>query len=203
MRRTLKQEIFTIPNILSFIRLFMIPLIVWLYTVKHRYLLTIILVAVSAVTDVVDGRIARKYNLVSEIGKVLDPVADKLTQFALVVCLATRYEKMLYIAATLLLREMLMLLFGFIAATKRHKMFNSRWFGKLATVTVYLSVGLLLIFSDMREEFVNVIMLVSEIVIVLSMFLYVAMFVSFIRQPKDKAAVECGEEKAADDGERK
>ena len=138
MRRTLKQEVFTLPNILSFIRLFMIPLIVWIYTVKQRYILTLILVGVSAVTDVIDGKIARKYNLISEIGKVLDPVADKLTQFALIVCLSTRYEKMLYLAATLFLREMLMILFGFIAAKKKRSMFNSKWFGKLATVTVYL-----------------------------------------------------------------
>ena len=187
MRRTLKQEVFTLPNILSFIRLFMIPLIVWIYTVKQRYILTLILVGVSAVTDVIDGKIARKYNLISEIGKVLDPVADKLTQFALIVCLSTRYEKMLYLAATLFLREMLMILFGFIAAKKKRSMFNSKWFGKLATVTVYLSVIALLVFPDMPLNAVNTIMIIAETVILLSMVLYVIMFVSFIINPDHRA----------------
>ena len=184
MRKTLRQEVFTLPNILSFIRLFMIPLIVWLYTVKQRYILTLIMVGVSAVTDVVDGKIARKYNMVSDIGKTLDPLADKLTQFALVVCLATRYENMLYVAATLLVRELMMILFGFIAVTRRHAMFNSRWFGKLATVTVYLSVLALLVYPDMPMKAVNVIMILSESVILLSMVLYVIMFTSFIVNPR-------------------
>ena len=193
MRKTLKQEIFTLPNILSFFRLFMIPLIVWLYTVKQRYILTLVMVAVSAVTDVVDGRIARKYNMVSEIGKVLDPVADKLTQFALVVCMATRYEKMLYIAATLLIRESLMLLFGFIAATKKHAMFSSRWFGKLATVTVYLSVIALLIYPEMPLRAVNVIMIFAESVVVLSMVMYTIMFMTFILRRREPVGDGTGE----------
>ena len=186
MRKTLKQEVFTLPNILSLFRLFLIPLIVWVYTVKQGYILTLILVAASALTDVVDGWIARKFNMVSDIGKVLDPVADKLTQFALIVCFATVYEKMLYVAATLLMREMMMLLFGFVAVTKRHAMFNSRWFGKLATVTVYLSVMAVLIYPSMPMKAVNVIMLLAESAIVLSMVLYMIMFVSFIIDPKKK-----------------
>ena len=187
MRKTLKQEVFTLPNIISFFRLFLIPFIVWVYTLKQRYILTLILVGVSALSDVIDGWIARKYNMVSDIGKILDPVADKLTQFALVVCLATVYEKMLYIAATLLVREMMMLMFGFVAVTRQHMMFSSRWFGKLATVTVYLSAASLLAYPSMPAKAVNIIMITAESVVVLSMILYVIMFVSFIVNPRKKA----------------
>ncbi len=166
----------------------MIPLIVWMYTVKQWYIVTMILVAVSAITDVIDGKIARKYNLVSEIGKVLDPVADKLTQFALIVCLSTRYENMVYLAATLFLREMLMLFFGLFATVKKRGMFSSKWYGKLPTVTIYLSVIALLIYPDMPLKIVNVMMIIAETLIIVSMVLYVRLFILTILEPKRKKA---------------
>ena len=80
-----KEQLFTIPNLLSLVRLALIPLIVWLYCVKHEYLWAVVVVVLSGVTDIVDGFIARKYHMVSDFGKILDPVADKLTQAALII----------------------------------------------------------------------------------------------------------------------
>ena len=77
-----KEEIFTIPNILSFIRLLLIPVIVVVYVLYDYYLLAAILIVISGITDIVDGKIARRYGLVSDFGKMLDPIADKCTQAA-------------------------------------------------------------------------------------------------------------------------
>ena len=82
-----QKKILTIPNIMSFFRLVLIPIIVYLYVVKNSYLWTIILLLISGATDIVDGFIARKFNMISNFGKAIDPIADKLTQLALLCCL--------------------------------------------------------------------------------------------------------------------
>ena len=72
------KQILTIPNILSLLRLALIPFIVWSYSIK-KFIASAILIVISGITDVVDGFIARKFNMVSDLGKALDPIADKLT----------------------------------------------------------------------------------------------------------------------------
>ena len=89
-----QKKIITIPNILSFIRLCLIPIIVWLFIGKQDYLLAGIFVLISGLTDMVDGWIARTFNMISDFGKVLDPIADKSTQAVVVLLLSTRYPLM-------------------------------------------------------------------------------------------------------------
>ena len=86
-KRLQKKEIFTIPNLLSLFRLCLIPLIVYEYCSVQNTTLAVLFIALSALTDVLDGKIARRFNMVSDVGKVLDPIADKLTQAALIICL--------------------------------------------------------------------------------------------------------------------
>ena len=87
-KEELKNEVFTIPNILSMLRILLIFAVVVLFFLKY-YLISGIVLIVSGVTDVLDGFIARKFNMISPLGKALDPFADKLTQFAVLICLAT------------------------------------------------------------------------------------------------------------------
>ena len=75
-------QFFSIPNILSYVRLGMIPAIVWVYCGRKDYILASILMVISGITDIVDGWIARHYNLITDWGKIIDPIADKLTQIA-------------------------------------------------------------------------------------------------------------------------
>ena len=95
MEEKYKHKIITIPNILSFFRLLLIPVIVWLYIVKKDPIWTMAVLALSGITDIVDGIIARKCNMVSDFGKAFDPVADKLTQIAMLFCLVSRFRWML------------------------------------------------------------------------------------------------------------
>ena len=76
----------TIPNWLSFFRIAMIPVFSVLF-IKEYYVAAFIVMIVAAVTDLIDGKIARKYNMVSNLGKMLDPIADKLSQMAIVIIL--------------------------------------------------------------------------------------------------------------------
>ena len=90
-----KKKIITIPNILSFIRLCLIPIIVWLYIGKQDHIMAGVFVIISGITDIVDGFIARTFNMISDVGKVLDPIADKATQTVVVILLVTRFPLML------------------------------------------------------------------------------------------------------------
>ena len=91
--KQLKQEAFSIPNLLSYFRLLLIPLFIQLY-MNENFTEALITLAASGLSDVIDGRVARKYNMVTDLGKVLDPVADKLTQCAMMFCVAMRYPAM-------------------------------------------------------------------------------------------------------------
>jgi cardiolipin synthase len=82
-----KDQIITIPNILSFFRLALIPVIVWLYVFMDSRIWTTVVILISSLTDIVDGFIARKFNMTSDFGKAIDPLADKLTQLAVLCCL--------------------------------------------------------------------------------------------------------------------
>ena len=92
MHRFRKQDLFTIPNLMSYARVLLIPLFCWLYLTAESlsdYFWASAVVLLSSLTDLLDGKIARRFHMVTELGKVLDPVADKLTHAALAVCLAT------------------------------------------------------------------------------------------------------------------
>ena len=94
-----KKEIFTIPNLLSLLRLLLIPVYVNIYlkaSEQKDYLLAGFVLAVSCLTDMFDGKLARKLNMVSNFGKLLDPMADKLTQLAITVCLTASLGISLY-----------------------------------------------------------------------------------------------------------
>ena len=114
-----KEKIFTVPNLLSLFRIALIPVIVKFYCVDKAYHWALLVLILSGLTDVADGIIARKFDLISDLGKILDPVADKLTQFSLLICLTTRYRWMLVLVAEFALKEFVMLLLGYITIRKK------------------------------------------------------------------------------------
>ena len=91
-----KKEVFTIPNILTLLRLILIPIYVDIYmnaTEKNDYFLAASILAVSCLTDMIDGKVARHFHMTSTLGQILDPIADKLTQFTLTLCLSIKYPE--------------------------------------------------------------------------------------------------------------
>ena len=100
-----KNKIITIPNLLSLFRLCLIPVILWLYISKKDYLGTLIVLMISGITDVLDGIIARKCNMISDFGKAFDPIADKLTQAAMLSCLVMRFKYMIVPLGMLVIKE--------------------------------------------------------------------------------------------------
>ena len=176
-----KNQIFTIPNLLSLIRVLMIPVIVWLYCDQGDYRGAAGLIVLSGLTDVADGIIARKFHLVSDLGKILDPVADKLTQAALIFCLISKYEWMLRLFIFFAVKEITMGISGLIVIKKKDVVNSAQWFGKLATVVLYIVMILLFLFPDISTTWANGMILLCAAVLLLSMVKYLTFHCRLLR----------------------
>ena len=135
-----------VPNILSICRLLLIPVIV-ISVVTHNYLLAIIVFTISSLTDIVDGYIARNYDAVTNVGKLLDPLADKLTQVSMIASLVWTDVISGWILAVLLTKEIIMIA-GASFLYGKSVVVYSKWYGKLATVLLYLSIMVSLLFKQ-------------------------------------------------------
>ncbi len=136
-----KQKILTIPNILSVFRLCLIPIIVWLYG-KKEYGLAIGILLLSGITDILDGWIARHFDMVSDLGKVLDPAADKLTQGVMLLCLFADFPILRILFFGLIVKEVLMSAIGGWAIHKTGTVYGALWHGKLTTCLIYSTIVL-------------------------------------------------------------
>ena len=151
-----KKEICTIPNLLSLFRLTLIPVYLNLY-VNREYSLSALILVVSFLSDLIDGRIARKYNMISHVGQVLDPLADKLTQLSLLICLCARSGLMRFLLAVFLIKE-LWQLFAMLMAMRRGKALSGALMsGKLSTTVLFIGLWLLFLFPGLPEGIANVI----------------------------------------------
>lgn len=132
-------RIITVPNILSFFRICLLPVLVWLYCVERNDLWTVLVLLLSGATDLADGFIARKFHMVSDLGKVLDPVADKLTQGVMLACLIVRFPLMAVPFSLMLAKEIFMGITGLMIIRRTGEAFGARWHGKAATCLLYLT----------------------------------------------------------------
>lgn len=132
-----QKKILTIPNLLSLFRLCLIPVMIWLYCARKNYLATTLTLMLSGLTDIADGIIARRFNMISDFGKAFDPVADKLTQIAMLFCLVTRFPHMLIPLALLVVKELFAAVTGLMAIQKTGSVNGADWHGKVTTVLLY------------------------------------------------------------------
>ena len=167
-----KQAIFTVPNLLSLFRLLLIPVIVWLYCEKQAYGWTLAVLILSGVTDVADGFIARKWNLISDLGKALDPVADKLTQIATMWCLLSRFPHMWLPLGMLTVKEIFTGTMSLYAVKKSGEVKGADWHGKVCTVMLYGSMGLHILWSGIPLWLSKTLMTLCMLMMCLSAVLY-------------------------------
>ena len=171
-KRFSKKNILTIPNLISLFRILLIPLIILLYCGKKHYTATIMVITISGASDIIDGKIARKFNMVSDVGKVLDPVADKLTQAALVICLIARYPWMWALLALFAVKECLMPLWGYLTLKSTDTINGAKWYGKLSTVVLYAVMMILILFVDIPQAIATALMLLCGGMMLLSLVMY-------------------------------
>ena len=181
------KPVFTIPNILSMIRICLIPFIVWYYfdtTIEYNLLIVMGLVMVSGLTDVVDGFIARRFNMISEVGKILDPIADKLTQASVVFCLCTKHTVLIPLVIIIVIKELFMLIGTLVILNDVDaETPYARWWGKLATVLLY-AIMVLVIISDYFGGFIPdiVITFLSSVAIAFVFFAFLSYLNIFFKK---------------------
>jgi cardiolipin synthase len=182
--RVSAKELFTIPNILSYIRIILIPFFAYCYITAAEprdYYIAALIILFSGLTDLLDGFIARKFNQITELGKVIDPVADKLTQMAIIICLLFQYEYIWILIVLFVVKELFMGINGLVLLRKGKKLDGSMWFGKVTTAVFYIAAFLLIAFPEMNNNTAAILMAVTGIFIVLSIVLYTPVFLKMHR----------------------
>ena len=167
-----KEKIITIPNILSCFRIILIPVFIVFYAVYHNYLVAIIILLLSGITDAVDGFIARKFNMISNLGKALDPIADKLTQFSALVCLGMKFPLMFVLAATLAVKELASGILALIVVKKTKEVNGADWHGKISTFLLYAMMAIHIVWYEIPSVVSNILFTVCFCMVALSCVLY-------------------------------
>ena len=183
-----KKEIWTIPNLLSLFRLVLIPVYVVIYLNAREdsdYYIAAGILAVSCLTDLIDGKIARHFNMISTLGKILDPVADKATQFTLIVCLALKYPILQYLVALFVIKESFQLIAGGINLRKGKMLKGALLSGKICTTILFVSLILMVMIPNLPDIAVNIITLIDTIFMLISFADYLVTY--FKRENKFQA----------------
>lgn len=182
-----ENKVFTIPNLLSFFRLLLIPAILVCYFHFESYLISAILLLVSAATDIIDGFIARKFNMVSNLGKILDPIADKLTQVSVLICLCFENHLIILPALVLIIKELASGIIGLIVVKRIKHNLSAEWHGKLATVLIYTTMMVHLFWLDQPKILSYILIGLSVAIMILSFILYLRRYVKILKEnPKNK-----------------
>ena len=177
-----KKDIMTIPNMLSFFRIVLIPIIVVLYVRYERYDWTTLVILLSGLTDIVDGYIARHYNMISDFGKILDPIADKLTQAAILLCLVSRFPKMLYIFIFMAVKETVMGITGLLNIRFSGKVEGADWHGKLTTVLLYAMMVTHIVWYNIPMNVSDILLMIVGAVMLISLTLYCSRNIEVIKK---------------------
>ena len=175
------DRIFTLPNMLSFFRLLLIPVIVYLHESGYVWWAFGMLL-MSGATDIVDGWIARTFHLVSDFGKAIDPIADKLTQIAVLLCLMPM--RFWWVVGVLILKECSIGALSLVTIKRTHSVYSAGWYGKLCTVIIYLSMFVLILWRDPTPKFVLIDSLLIAAAVCLSFVKYLLYFTRILREAR-------------------
>lgn len=179
------SDLFTIPNILTYLRIILIIPFVYLF-LSEKYIFSAICIAVSGLTDCFDGMIARRFNQVTSLGKILDPIADKATLFAVVICMVIYVPAVLPVLVVLLLKDIIMLLGGIDLINKGITPPAAKWYGKVGTIVFYFSVLLIVAlkaFFKIENSIIDFSLLgITAVVMLYALFSYGKIYFQLIKE---------------------
>lgn len=168
-----------IPNILTILRFFLIPFILH-FLVHDEFILAIIFLTLSGLTDILDGAIARKFNFITNFGKLIDPLADKFTQLSILWMLVSKNIIPLWILVIVLLKEATMVA-GASFLYGKELVVSSKWYGKASTVLFYLAIVLSMIFRDLQIQ-TSIDLILYYIAVTMTIFSLIMYFREFYMQ---------------------
>ena len=185
-----KRDYFNIPNLMGYFRILLIPVFLYLYyhaEETKEYVTAFAVLIMSFLTDLFDGKIARKFNMVTDFGKMLDPIADKLTQGAMAIAISFRIPFMIYFVILFACKEFYMGIMGLYILKKYNKMNMAQMFGKVSTVLLDVAVLVLLFFTNITAGIANVIIGLMVAVVLLVWVRYVFYHINEIKELRSAA----------------
>lgn len=183
-----KKEILTIPNLLSLFRLLLIPVYMTIYlnaSQTRDYVVAALILAISCLTDMIDGKIARKFNMITTFGKFLDPVADKVTQFTLIICLSIKHPILWNLILLFVIKESFQFIAGLITYRKGRMLTGALITGKICTTVLFVSLTAMILMPDISKQAVNIITVVDGIFMLMAFADYVHAYFGHGNQIQD------------------
>ncbi len=179
------SDLFTIPNILTYIRIILIIPFAYFF-LEEKYIYAVICIGVSGLTDCCDGFIARKLNQVTSLGKILDPIADKITLLVVVICMVIFVPMVLPVLIVLLLKDVLMLLGGTDLINKGLTPPAAKWYGKAGTIIFYVSVFIIVclkaVFDYENIPLDLTLLSITALTMIFALFQYGKIYVHMIKE---------------------
>ena len=171
-----------IPNILSIIRLLLVGVFIYTYYNVSRYTALAVFIC-AGITDVVDGILARKFNWITNVGKILDPIADKSMQCTVLICMSVGEDPLIpwWLAAFFVLKEATMAIGALFIFKKKDTVVSSRWFGKLAVCIFYACIFIIILLTPEKP----VVLVLSLITVLMAIVALVSYFINYFRKPKN------------------
>ena len=170
------SEFFNIPNTLCYIRILLIPVFAVLYLSGQTHWAAMVVV-LSGLTDFADGFIARKFNMITDWGKLIDPIADKLTQAAIAVCLISRIQWMYILFIILLIKEIFMGVIFLVMFSKGKTLDGAKWFGKISTTVFYITMFLLIAVPFHNVMLTTALVIIAGVFLLMSFVMYIHAFI--------------------------
>lgn len=184
-----KKDLWSIPNILCYIRFLLIPVFVVTYIradEPKQYFQAAAVVFLSGLTDFLDGFIARRFDMVTELGKIIDPLADKLTQASLIFILVVKIKRMFLLLILFVIMQLFLLVAGIVMLKKGTKLNGAKWFGKVSTTVFYATMLVLVAVPTLRIGITNILMMVCGAFLLLSFLMYIKEYVLMYHRLKSK-----------------
>lgn len=175
----------SIPNILSIFRMVLVPVFLHVFlnaTTGREYLLAAGILVLSAMTDVLDGIIARRFHMITKLGQILDPAADKMTLAAVTLSLWHKIPDLWPLFAIFITKELLMVAGSLKLMRKKTDIAGAKWFGKLYTVIFYLVAVSIVAFPNLNHKLVFGMLAFMGIFTVFSFVMYVPVFLELNRK---------------------
>ncbi len=181
--------VWNIPNVLSLVRLMLLPVFAVVYLNGELYWALAVL-ALSGLTDLFDGVIARKFNQITEIGKLLDPAADKITQVFVLVCLTIRNTALIPLFIICFVKELLQAIGGWILLSRNKVIRGSQWFGKVSTFTFYVAMLAIALWTTMPRWLLSTLIVLVAVTMLFSFFMYMAVYIKLRREKKAQQKID-------------
>ena len=209
LERKNRNQNWTIPNLLSVLRILVIGPFAYFF-LNDQLLWAVAMLAFSGLSDLFDGLIARKFNQVTELGKMLDPVADKLTQATIAVCLAVKHPILIPILLVFVFKELGMLVGGCILLKKKKRPCSAKWYGKVATFSFYISGVVIVMMEGVFHLYTTTTVVISYVLLgitavfmIYAMVRYFQIFLQLLHSTDPKDNLDMNREIKAKKGDPK